>query len=210
MTVKKNNDKVKLVKFPTTQGEGYRAGDTYYLYLRMPVKDITSHLRSALGLPATPLLHNQTASFRKWAQANNTPVPKDTEKLYNYVVTVGDAELPTVWPSRSYVRKNRSLSPSTMERYLPRVVYPIGTSTMCRFGHMKTVAKNGARENCNRCSWWRHQGIDLSIYTPTHCLKGHALKNNRWLSERRGNVSEHCVKCTNKKIMDTFGYKPSN
>lgn len=208
-----SNDRIELVKFPTPTGEGYRAGDTYYLYLTRQVsyKYVTEILRKTLGLPPTPLLHDQTSSFRAWANKNNIPVPKDTDKLYNYVVTVGDAEIPTVWPSRSYMRSHRSLSPRTMRNYVPNIVYPSGTATMCRFGHMKPTSKYGRRNACGKCRWWREQGVDLSGYTPTHCLVGHSLKDNRWLSvrgDRDHRVTEHCVKCNNDKVMRERGYTP--
>lgn len=201
--------KIKLKKFPTTLGEGYRAGDTFYLYLRRPVKELAEYLRRALEDETLPNLHDHTESLRQWAHENNIPVPKDTDDLCNYVLTAQGSEPPTLWPPRAYMRTHQTLSPTTMEKYIPKVIYPWGTSTMCRFGHPRPVTPNGKKE-CYKCAYWREQGINLLMYRPTHCVKGHPLKDNRWLAERRGKVSEHCVQCNNDKIINESGYKPSN
>jgi hypothetical protein len=198
-------DRMKIDKFPTPLGEVYRVGNTFYLYTRKPVVYPVGHVKRALGLPASPELHNQTASLRTWVQENNIPSPKDSKELYNYVLTLDKEEAPTVWPSQKYMRAHRTFLPATLESYTPRVVYPMGTNYMCRFGHPKP--KNGSR-NCHRCAWWRNQGVDLSSYTPTHCIKGHALKNNRWLILRHGRLSETCVRCNNERIINETGYMP--
>lgn len=207
-----NDNRMRSEKFPTKLGEGYRVGDTYYLYTRKPLVNPNHHIRDALDLPPTPQLHNQTESFRKWAIENNIPVPKDLDNLYNYVLTIGDAHLPTVWPSRIYMRKHQIISATKLQGYAPRIVYTIGTPTMCRFGHKKYAVKSNKSRGaaCNTCRWWRDQGVDLSAYTPTHCLVGHPLKDNRWLSCRRGKISEHCVKCNNDKVTNKYGYTPAN
>jgi hypothetical protein len=206
-----------FTKFPTPLGEGYRVGSTIYLYTKRPIVQPRGHVRRALSLPEQPNLRDWTASMREWTDENNLPAPRDKEGLYNYVLTLGEAEAPTIWPTRTYMRTHRTLSTKTMQHYVPTVVYPTGTATMCRFGHQKTVRNvNGKGKRggavCNKCAWWRHQGVDLSVYKPTHCLKGHTLKNNRWLHHRkdRRGVTEYCVKCNNDEVMNKTGYQPSN
>jgi hypothetical protein len=209
--------RTSLMKHPIPFGEMYRAGDTVYVYNKKFLKRPADVVRRVLELPSEIQTHDQTQTFREWADKYSLPVPTDKEGLYNYVVTIGDADLPTVWPTKTYMDKHQTLMPRVIDYYIPKVIYITGTGTICRFGHEKRIPKTSNRKgklvsNCGKCAWLRHQGVDLASFKPTHCLKGHSLEGNRWLTYKDGTkrVTEHCVQCNNDKVISRSGYIPHN
>lgn len=207
-------------------GEGCRVGNVVYLYLRKPVTADTAigQVHRHLEIPGTIRVYSRTSKMRAWAESYNLPMPADENGLYNYILTVGDDEpLPVIWPTQQYMRGRTYVHPTTIAQTVPEVVYPIGTSTMCRFGHPKKISirsspdkyGNTRMTTCYRCSWWRMSGIDLKSYKPTHCLKGHPLAGNRYLAVRASRnpgqkykILEHCVECHNQEVINKTGYKP--
>jgi hypothetical protein len=205
--------RIPITAYPLAFGTAYEAGDTVYVYNKRPLKHVGEAVRRALELPPyKPELRDQTESLRQWADEYNLSVPKDTEQLHHYVITVGEAESPTCWPTLKYMETHTYLALGILNSYRPTVVYPHGTHYMCRFGHEKRTADGKIATNCYRCSWWRHQGIDLGNFKPTHCLKGHPLKDNRWLVYHHHNgrdyVTEKCIICNNNEVMKLSGYEP--
>lgn len=210
-------DSIAIKKYSSMYSEVYEADGTVYLFNKKPLSKPNEAARRIMNLKTDHMLHNQTSTFREWAAEYNIPTPRDKKDLYCYVITIDDTPLPTVWPSLNYLRTHKVVTPSSLNvLYAPKVVYPVGTRSMCRFGHIKKRDKTG-RTHCYRCAWWRQQGVDLSAYKPTHCLEGHPLKDNRWLIHRSGRnsnssvaVKESCVKCHNELVMKKYGYTPHN